>query len=396
MKDLLKKITTIVLGILIMLIQLHAVKAESFLYYEPTEVKKLSEQQDFPELAEKIETIVHAADKALGEAPVSVTQKNMLPPSGDPHDYISMAKYWWSDADQPDGGSYSNRDGQTNPERYDSSRYDNIRLSKTASNIHKLSLAYYLTGKEEYAAKAAEILNVFFIDPTTRMNPNLNFSQGIPGKNLGRGSGIIDTVCLIQMTDDLRMLEKSTLFSKDDDEAMKQWFSNYLGWMQTSKNGIHESQSLNNHGVWYDAQVSAYALFIGRKDLAGQIVKEATIRRIDQQIEPDGSMPRELARTKSMSYTTYNLQAFITLARVGNQVGVNIWDYNSHDGRSIKKAIDYFIPYVEGPAQWQYKQIVPYREPGFARYLYLAKLHYGTRQYDQTIGRLLAHLDPFH
>lgn len=369
--------------------QLPSVEAGSFLYSELTEVKSLSEQHEFPELAENLQTIVYVADKALQEAPASVTHKTILPPSGDPHDYVSLSTYWWADTDQPDGASYTNRDGQINPARNDSSRYDHNRLSKTASNIHKLCLAYYLTGKVEYAAKAVEFLKVFFINPDTRMNPNLNFAQGIPGKYVGRGSGIIDTVCLIQMTDDLRMLEKSSLFSRDDDEAMKQWFSNYLDWMQTSKNGIHESQASNNHGVWYDAQVSAYALFIGRRDLAAQIVREAKARRIEQQIQPDGSMPKELARTKSMSYTDFNLRAFISLARVGNQVGVNIWDYSSPDGRNIKKAIDYIIPYIEGTTQWQYEQIIPYHEPGFARYLYLAKLHYGTHEYDQAIQRLL-------
>lgn len=325
MKWSLKKAAAILLGILTMLMQLPSVKAETFIYYEPAEVRNL-------------QTIVSAADKALQEAPASVTHKTILPPSGDPHDYVSIGKYWWSDASQPDGAAYTNRDGQTNPERNDASRYDNTRLDKTASNIHKLSLAYYLTGKEEYAAKAVEFLKVFFINPDTRMNPNLNFAQGIPGKYLGRGSGIIDTVCLIQMTDDLRMLEKSSLFSRDDDEAIKQWFRSYLDWMQTSKNGIHESQASNNHGVWYDAQVSAYALFIGRRDLAAQVVREAAAKRIDQQIQRDGSMPKELARTKSMSYTTYNLRAFITLAQVGNQVGVNIWDYSSPDGRNLKKS----------------------------------------------------------
>jgi hypothetical protein len=388
MKWLLKTTAAIILSTLTLLLQQPAVKAESFLHYEPIEIKSLSEEQVFPELAENLQSIVYAADKALKETPASVTHKTILPPSGDPHDYVSIGKYWWAD-DQPNGSSYINQDGKINPEGNDSSRYDHNRLIKTTSNIHKLSLAYYLTGKAEYAAKAIELLEVFFINSDTRMNPNLNFAQGIPGKVFGRGSGIIDTVCLIQMTDDLRMLEKSSLYSKDDDEAMKQWLSSYLDWMQTSKYGIHESKASNNHGVWYDAQLSAYALFIGNWELAAQIAREAAAKRIDQQIQPDGSLPKELARTKSMSYTTFNLTAFITMARVGNQVGVNIWDYSSPDGRNIKKAIDYLIPYIEGTAQWQYEQIVPYHEPGFARYLYLAKIQYGTHEYDQAIQNLL-------
>ncbi|MBP2645845.1 MAG: Alginate lyase [Firmicutes bacterium] len=373
-------------GIAFLLLQHSGIEAAGWLQFDDIEIKSLQTFQSFGELHESVPVLIRAADKIMKQTPDSVVNKTVAPISGDMHDYVSSSPYWWSDPTQK--GKYVSKDGRVNPERDDPARYDHDRLDRTASNINILSQAYCATGREEYAAKAVEFIKVFFVNPDTRMNPNLNFAQGIPGKYDGRGSGIIDSACLIRLIDNLHMLEKSAAFTEEVEAAMKAWFASYLEWLMTSKAGLHESQAMNNHGVWYDAQAGAYALYVGRNDIAASIVRQAASKRIDQQIEPDGSMPKELARTKSMNYTTFNLCAFITLARIGDEVGVNLWDYHSSDGRSIKAAIDYFIPYVLDTRGWQHEQIIAYRYPGFTRFLYLAKMHYGTQEYDTAIQKL--------
>src|SRR5262245_39929588 len=35
------------------------------------------------------------ADRALDDGPFSVVNKEVTPPSGDQHDYMSLAPYWW-------------------------------------------------------------------------------------------------------------------------------------------------------------------------------------------------------------------------------------------------------------------------------------------------------------
>lgn len=361
----------------------------SFLLYDSNQLKSLKEQNTFSELHEDMGVIIRGANKSLAQTHLSVTQKTVLPPSCDPHDYVSLAIYYWPDPNKPDGLPYINHDGRINPEKDDLNRYDGNRLSTLVNSVDNLSLAYYLTGKEEYAAKATELLKVWFINPDTKMNPSLNYGQAVPGKSLGRPSGIIETTGLIRVVDAAHMLENSTAFTKENQIALKAWFSNYLDWLLTSKLGINESNMTNNHAVWYDAQVATYAHYVGRDDIAVHIVNEAKEKRIQKQIESDGSMPRELARTNSISYTAYNLQAFITLARIGDDVGVNIWDYQSTDGRSIKKAIDYWVPYLLDKKQWEHEQITAFHGAYLARYLYFAKLHYDTDQYDEAIAKLL-------
>lgn len=163
------------------------------------------------------------------------------------------------------------------------------------------------------------------------------------------------------------------------------WF---LDWMLNSKYGKDEQKTRNNHATWYDVQVASLALFAGRGDLAKQTVEAAKRRRIDSQIRPDGSQPHELARTKSLGYSTMNLRGFFTLARLGDCVGVDLWHYRGPEGQSLKKALDFIAPYADADRKWPHKQI-----KRFDRTDLLELLVYGRRVFaDETYGKLIGKL----
>jgi hypothetical protein len=295
-----------------------------------------------------------AAQTALKSKPVSVMDKNRVPPSGDKHDFVSQAPYFWRDTNSPDG-RYIRRDGERNPESGKDT--DAGRIGQVCSNVHTLALAYYFSGKEEYAQHAAELLRVWFLDPATRMNPNLNFGQGIPGEVDGRPMGIIGTRGFVGLVDAIRLLEGSPSWSAADQKGMIGWMTQYLGWLQTSKIGIGEGDATNNHGTFYDTQVVALAAFVGKTDLARTVLTTAREKRIAKQIEPDGKMPRELQRTKSFGYSAFNLRALIDLASMGQNLGVDLWHFKTSDGRSIRKALDFMAPYTNPETKWPYQQI---------------------------------------
>src|SRR5437660_805703 len=156
-----------------------------------------------PQLAAALAELRRHADAELKTPPLTIVHKPKAPPSGDKHDYVSMAPYFWPDPTKPDGLPYIRRDGRVNPER---EKYDRPLLGKMAQAVHALALAHYLTGEERYAEHAARLLRVWFLDAATRMNPNLNYAQFIPGVNDGRGIGIIDTVALLEVVDGIGLL----------------------------------------------------------------------------------------------------------------------------------------------------------------------------------------------
>ncbi len=294
------------------------------------------------------------AEQAMRAGPFSVTSKQRVPPSGDKHDYLTLAPYWWPDPSKPDGLPYLRRDGETNPESKRDT--DNPVMNAMVAAVETLALAYYFTGAEKYAERAALLLRVWFLDKATKMNPHYEYAQAVPGRNNGRGAGLIDARRFIQVVDAVGLLDGSKAWTKPDQQGMQDWFRAFVKWLQTSANGKEEAGARNNHGSWYAAQLAAFALFIGDEPLARQTV-EAVKARLAWQIEPDGTQPLELARTRGLSYSLFNLNALLTVAAIGEKVGVDLWGYQTKDGRGVRGALAYLAPFVFGEKEWPHKQI---------------------------------------
>ena len=310
-----------------------------------------------PLYADAYKELIRGAEAALESEPLSVMMKEKTPASGDKHDYMSQARYYWPDPSKPDGLPYINRDGVSNPEL---EKLDRIRLSTMAGRVTSLSLAWYFSGEEKYARKAAELLRVWFFDKKTRMNPNLEYAQMIPGHNGGKGRcyGVIDSYSFIEMLDAVSLLEGSKSFTARDSRKLKKWFGELLDWILTSEQGRQEAAQANNHSVACDVQTVAFALYAGREDVARKVIADFPSRRIFTQIEPDGSQPHELRRTLAFHYSEYNLSHYIDIFMMARKLGVSIEGETSPRGGNFFKAMDFLLPYVGGePKAWPYKQI---------------------------------------
>jgi hypothetical protein len=327
------------------------------------------------------------AQKALTAGPFSVTTKEAAPPSGDRHDYRSQAPYFWRDPKSPTGLPYIRRDGERNPEI---NKYpDHQSMDRMVSSVETLSLAYYFKEDEACAARAVMLLRAWFLDPATRMNPNLQYAQAIPGINTGRGIGLIETRGLTRVVDAIGLLAGSKAWAETDQKGLQEWFGRFLDWMLQSVNGRDESAAKNNHGTYYDVQVVSYALFLGKRDLASSIVQAAKEKRIAVQIEPDGRQPLELARTRAWSYSVGNLDGLTLLARLSENVGVDLWSYQTKDGRGIRRAIEYLVPFAMG-RKWPYQQLGEWQPQA----LFPVMRRAGTRYTDAGFQSLIAKLPP--
>ncbi|GIZ09407.1 alginate lyase family protein [Flavobacterium sp. UMI-01] len=301
--------------------------------------------------------ILKDATKELTKTIRAVTDKEMIPPSGDKHDYMSMGRYWWPDPTKSDGLPYIRKDGVSNPEIEKLDRYP---LGDFARGVETLALAYSITSDEKFAQKAVENLRIWFINKETKMNPNMNFGQTVPGfrNGLGRGEGVLDTYSFVEMLDGVELLKKSKLFTTNDQLAIKEWFEAYVNWLQTSPVAKEEQEGKNNHGTAFDVQLARYAMFIGNQDLARRLVTEFPEKRLYKQIEPNGAQPLELERTTAFGYSVFNLTHFLDMCKIGQVLKIDLLAAQSSDGRSILKAFDFLIPFYGKPAaDFPYKQI---------------------------------------
>ncbi len=340
------------------------------------------------DLAKALHKLVEEADEALHENPPSVTEKTKTPPSGNKHDYMSLAPYFWPDPKSPDGRPYLRHDGKVNPESRDPSVNDGQRVKLMGEAIETLALAYYFTGKEAYAAHAATFARVWFLDPATRMNPSFQFAQAVLGKNDGRGTGILEGRHIAIAADALGLLARSKSWPPADQRALAEWLGTYLDWVLSSDAGHDEHDAKNNHGTFYDVQTARLALVLGRTDVARRILEEAKQRRIAVQIEPDGKQPLELARTTSFSYSRFNLEALCELATLGVHAGVDLWHFTTPDGRSIRRALDFLVPYVDVPAkEWPLEQIKDKHEGEMVPILRQAAVVYDAPAYEAIVAK---------
>jgi hypothetical protein len=319
------------------------------------------------------------ARRAMQQKPGSVVTKPVPAPSGDKHDYMSQAPYFWPDPNKPDGLPYVRRDGERNPEI--NKITDHLALDQMEDAVRTLALVYYFKADEKYAAKAAELLRAWFLDPRTRMNPNLEYAQFVPGVNTGRGIGLIETRGLVDVVDATGLLAGSKSWTAADQKGLESWFGKFLQWMQESKNGREESAAKNNHGTYYDVQTISFALFVGKYDLAKQLAETAKEKRIALQVEPDGRQPLELERTKAWSYSNMNLEGLMQLARLAESVDVDLWSYKTKDGRSIRAALDYLYPYAIEGRPWPYQQIEGFNAKSFFPLIRRAAVHYQDQKF---------------
>ena len=327
-----------------------------------------------------LKSLLNKADKILNEGKLySVMNKKQVPPSGDKHDYMSTGPYWWPDPTKSDGLPYIRKDGLRNPTYYDIS--DTQEIDRMRDDTETLTLAYYFTKEDKYAKYASKLIQTWFLDAATRLNPNLNFGQGIPGRNTGRGIGIIETRGLFRVIDAAILLQESNQWSKDNHLALQKWFSDYLNWLTTSPIGKDEADEHNNHGTHYSVQVIDYALFTGQAEIVASEI-EVFKNRMESQLKPDGSQPFELERTKSWDYVNMNLDGYFLVAQLAENSTINLWQYETKEGKNIKKCLDWMVPYLKKEKKWEYEQIKNIGYIETIRLLKIASQKYSNPDYD--------------
>ena len=300
--------------------------------------------------------VLKAANKYLKESPITITASRSQRSAGGLHDFFSEGDYWWPDPQNPDG-PYIQRDGMTNPNNFVDHRRHLMRLSV---QVPALVAAWKLTKDERYSKHAAKHLRAWFIDEKTRMNPNLQFAQAIHGRFTGRGIGIIDTIHLVEVVQAVEVLKDSSALSMNDFGGVLQWFSEYLKWLTTSKNGVDEREAKNNHGTCWVMQVGAFARLVGNQELLDYCRNRFKTVLVPNQIAIDGSFPEELRRTKPYGYSLFNLDAMATICTLLSTPNDNLWTYSTADGRGVTRSVAYMYPYIKDKKSWPLKPDVMY------------------------------------
>lgn len=296
------------------------------------------------------------ASWAMQQEPITVTAQSSARSAGGKHDFFSEADYFWPNpvsADSP----YIQRDGVTNPGNFVAHRLAMIRFSKI---VGSLAAAYQLTGNEKYVQQAMLHCKAWFVDTATLMHPHMLYAQAIKGRCTGRGIGIIDAIHLMEVAQGLLVMQHAKHVNQSDLATIRQWFSQYLQWLTTHPYGQDEMNTANNHSTCWAMQVAVYAKFTGNQPLLHFCSDRFKQVLLPNQMDPDGSFPKELKRTKPYGYAIFNLDAMTMIAQILSTPDNDLWNYQTTDGKSIRKGIEFLYPYLADKSRWPYPKDVMY------------------------------------
>jgi len=326
------------------------------------------------------ERILKAANAALKIEPLTITKYRAKLSAGGPNDFYSNADYFWPDPTKPDGLPYINRDGESNPGNFNQHR---MAMREMRDAVAALAAAYRISADDRYVTKAVTLLRGFFLDEQTRMNPNLQFAQAVPGRSTGRSWGIIDGLHLAEVSLAIMAMQASPAFPPEVRSGLKRWFQALADWMMTSEPGRTEAAAKNNHSVAFFVQVAAFAKFTGDEAKLAEARRQFREIFVPNQMATDGSFPLELKRTKPYAYSIFQLDNLAILCQLLSTPSDNLWSFEMQDGRGIRRAMLYLYPFLADKSKWPLPPDVqawndwPARQPG----LLFAGITFGEADY---------------
>jgi len=324
---------------------------------------------------------------ALKRGPYTVTKKEIIPPSGDKHDFLAYMAYSWANPKSKDGLPWIVRDGHNNP----AAKIDWKQMEPMGYDVYILALAYYFTDKPAYAKHAAWLLRTWFIDKETRMNPNANYAKSIPGKTEGgyavAGFGYV----FRRIYDAAGILETSHYWTSQDRKGLREWTYKFMAWVESTKYGQKEYRRNNNHGTFYDMNMALQALYIGDEAKAKKVIQHYMETRIEKQFNPDGTQIFEMRRANNYDYHRCNLMIAFDIAQLADRFDdLDVWNYQTSGGAGLKRAVDFLLPYLTEEKEWPYFRKEKFTVPAYDRWRLLqrAALGYGDRNFDKAAMKI--------
>lgn len=331
------------------------------------------------DLEKSAEPLLSQATQLLSIQPRTITAVSCPRSPGGPAEFYSEADYWWP-CSGPDGLPYVRRDGFSNPDNFSAHRELLITFSE---DFGTLVSAWELTRSSDYADKACEHLEAWFLTESTRMRPHLEYAQAVRGLCTGRDYGIVDTVHLIEVAVAIERLLAYSQFRGTVRVSVIDWFRSFLGWLVSHPYGKSERNRKNNHGTAWLAQVTAYARLVGDTELVSKYVRRFKKKILVTQVAEDGNLPLEVARTRPYNYFIFNMELMAAICQLDAGSNSDLWHYQTETGQSMKRVFEFITPFLESFDQWPYEADVAGNEhwPCIHHSLLLAAVAFAEERY---------------
>ncbi len=285
--------------------------------------------------------VLTEAKDALKRPIETITTRKSPRKDGDPHEYYSELSFAQSDLVPRTARSF--RDHAT-------------LLRQFSNSVATLTAAYVLTHEDAYALRAGQHLYAWFVQPETRMNPQLAFAGFDPREKsaVGQPSGIIDAVPLAEIARSMSFLVDTAALSPPDFETTHQWFASLLEWMNTAREPVIAREAK-------DRTASAWLLLASAisRSLRNSAVLDACTHRfrkptLRNQITAGGVFPREIVTAFPFRNTLLNFELLTAACQLLSTSFDPLWQYELEDGPGMRAVVALLFPVLQDRAKWPY------------------------------------------
>jgi len=300
------------------------------MFISATEIQAIKSRKNQEPWASAYAALIDAADEALDQARLSVTDNGGQ--TADSHHFATDRAY--------------SSDGVYDP---DADRYDYRAATEVSGAIVDLGLAYALTGESEYGRKAVRLIRTWALSPSTYMVPEVeNY-----GETSTASANIEIFITIPGMFYGAELVWDSTQWGDGEREAFVEW-ARAIG--NDARNNFWP---LHNNIKFWEIFASAAAGAFAKDEELLEYAFDEWKSELALQVADDGSLPEELDRTRSLSYSLFAMDAMTQTAEIAKHHGVNLYDYLV-DGKSLKEVFDFHAPYVARPSSWPHEMISPH------------------------------------
>ncbi len=288
----------------------------------------------FPETIsdDALSSVKHFIDEVLIMPDLFVTDKNFTAPSGDTHDYYSVAPHYSSA-----GLKY---DSYTNDEDRVKKCSDAEAFRNFAWRVYAYSVGGVILRQPQLSQKAVNLIKSWFVDSKTKMNPNVRYAQIIPRSDKINEVGVIELRQLINVVSAAKVLLICGALEGSELQMIKNWIQLFLDDCDNCAIREKALQRKNNIGTWSAVLFGTLDLFCDRYPRSFSIAYQAA-ERLGQQLGPFSVQLNEIGRAMPLHYCLFNLAAWFELSQLCREFGIDLYRFSGVHNESLRNALQF-------------------------------------------------------
>lgn len=279
----------------------------------------------------RIDVAAVERERVLAEAAVALKRPDRTvavihSPGADPHDF-------YSEADAPKAF-----------------RAHAEALIDFSTTLSTLTAAFVITHEDRYAAAAGKHLTAWFVDPDSRMNPNLDHAYA-PFRTVNAlAAGMVDGVPLAEVA-------RSVQFLVDvlpDIAEIRSWFKDFFDWLNTSRVPVIARDTKDHTASAWLLIAAACGRLLGddvRLSECRHRFKSPTLRN---QIQASGVFHHEVISEFPYRNTLFNFDLLAGACELLSTPFASLWPTELEDGPGMRAVAAFLYPLLSDPGRWPY------------------------------------------